>query len=264
MRFYLGFLSLIFAFSTNAQTVASSEDFQSGIPATWTIVDEDGNTPNAQVSEYTEAWISKEDPDSTGNFTASATSYFEPTGQADRWLITPALALSSYGNIIYWKGKSHDASFPESYEIRISTTTTEVDSFTKVLDVVFAESELWADHSLNLSDSGYNDQTVFIAFRLITSDGFKMYFDDFEQIIDDPVGVPETAVSPLSIVTTGKNKFQISNNLNTPETRIFDVQGRELMDLDPNPNSLKIEHKGLVFILVRDGEAILRKKFWLD
>ena len=60
------YLSLLFlaSFSSFSQTIIFSEDFQNGIPSTFTIIDNDGNTPASAVAEFTSAWISKTDPNS--------------------------------------------------------------------------------------------------------------------------------------------------------------------------------------------------------
>ena len=90
-----------------AQTEVYNEDFQSGIPVDFTIVDNDGLTPDASVAEYTDAWIHLVDPDDTAQTDSvmGSTSYFSPTGQADRWMITPAITLGSFGNTLFWERK---------------------------------------------------------------------------------------------------------------------------------------------------------------
>ena len=105
--------------NTFAQTTIISEDFQSGIPVSFSIVDNDGLTPNSAVAEYTSAWISIADPEDNMNMVAGSTSFFEPVGEADRWLITPLLVLGNYGNSISWDAKSHDASFPDDYLVLV-------------------------------------------------------------------------------------------------------------------------------------------------
>lgn len=182
------------AFAGNSQTEILNEDFQSGIPGTWTIYDNDGLTPDAQVSEYTQAWIIKEDPDVALDSTASSTSFFDPIGTADRWLVSPALNLGSFGNIIEWRAKSHDPSFPDSYKVLISTTDNQIASFTDTLILVSNELPTWITRNVNISDSGYNSGTVYIAFVNTTFNGFKLYIDDFTANIDDPVGIEENLV----------------------------------------------------------------------
>ena len=44
-------------------TIVFYEDFQQGIPATFSLINLDLNAPNAQVAEYINPWISVVDPD---------------------------------------------------------------------------------------------------------------------------------------------------------------------------------------------------------
>lgn len=202
-----------------AQTTVFSEDFQAGIPATFTLIDNDGLTPDASVSEFTDAWISKEDPDNAGDTVAASTSFFDPVGIADRWLITPPITLGAYGNFLYWEAKSHDASFPDAYQIMISTTDTQISSF-DTLHTVLAEIDTWNSRSLNLSDSAaYLNQTVYIAFVNRTNDGFKLYIDDISVQIEDPVGLEESSANNISI---SPNPF--TDYINVSHNELSDVK----------------------------------------
>ena len=79
-----------------AQAQIFSEDFNAGIPATFTLTDVDGLTPAANVSAF------------TGSFTAQAmanedcagsTSWFNPAACcADDWMTTPSITLPNNGN----------------------------------------------------------------------------------------------------------------------------------------------------------------------
>ncbi|MFK7785359.1 MAG: hypothetical protein AB8B56_09595, partial [Crocinitomicaceae bacterium] len=52
----------ISSFTASSQTEILNEDFQSGLPATFTIVDNDGLTPNAATAHFTDAWTLLPDP----------------------------------------------------------------------------------------------------------------------------------------------------------------------------------------------------------
>lgn len=181
-----------------AQTLVFSEDFQNGIPTGFTLLDEDGYTVDPSVSEFQPAWISLPDPLNTNDTVAGATSFFSPVGIADRWLITPLITLGSYGNSLSWEARSHDASFPDSYQVLISTTDTQVSSF-DTLKIVYSELSSWNARTLNLSDSGYNDVSVYLAFRIFTNDGYKLYLDDIQVHIDDPVALNEVSGNHIQL-----------------------------------------------------------------
>ena len=193
---------LISSHALIAQVDLFVTDFQSGIPAAYTIVDNDLLIPAAQVSEFTNAWIVATDPNNPSDSVAASTSFFDPTGTADRWLITPALDLGAYGNYIAWSARSHDASFPDDYRVLLSTTDNNITSFTDTLGTIAGEFVDWTDRFVNLSTQGYLNQTVYIAFVNVTENGFKLYIDDIHAWKEDPVSVNELV----------KPSFQISPN----------------------------------------------------
>lgn len=265
MKLRIIIATVTLAFAANSQTEILNEDFQTGIPATWTIVDNDGLTPDAQVSEYTQAWISKEDPDNNMDTTASSTSFFDPVGRADRWLITPALAIGNFGNIIQWEAKSHDPSFPESYKVLISTTDTQISSFTDTLIIVTNELPTWTTRTVNISDSGYVSGNVHIAFVNTTYDGFKLYFDDFIATIDDPVGISENEFS-MNIFpnpTGSILNFDFSNlEGKVEQIRIISVTGEVVYSTKAPSSTINIEHlaKGIYSVeVIANGNATVKK-----
>lgn len=181
-------ITLFLSTGVIAQTEIYNEDFQSGIPTSYTLVDNDGLTPASSVSEFTPAWIALEDPEVPGDTVAGSTSYFDPTGRADRWLITPAIMLGASGNVLFWEAKSHDASFPDSYDVYLSTTDTQLSSFTDTLVRVYGEYADWTTHELSLD---YDNISVYIAFVNRTNDGFKLYLDDIRVEENNPLGLDE-------------------------------------------------------------------------
>lgn len=187
----LAFTFLAVTVSVSAQTQVYLEDFQAGIPASYTLVDNDGLTPNAAAADFADAWISLPDPlDSTDTIVGS-TSYFEPEGTADRWLITPQISLGAFGNFLYWESRSQDASYPDGYYVMASKTDTQLSSFTDTLFFIGGALTTWTSHSVNLSDFGLDGEQVHIAFVNRTYDGFKLYIDSISAFIEDPVGIDE-------------------------------------------------------------------------
>lgn len=218
-------LSVNFA---QAQTEIFNEDFQGGIPLTWSIVDNDGFTPDAAVSEYTDAWIAKLDPDNSVDTVASSTSYFDPVERADRWLITPAITLGSYGNFLYWEAKSHDASYPDGYHIYVSHTDNQISSFTDTVFTVSGELADWTSQEVNLSEEGYDDSTIYLAFVNRTYDGFKLYLDDIRVVIEDPVAVKELSPISFNVFPNPSNdKFTIAID-GFLYAELFELSGKRL------------------------------------
>ena len=172
-----------------AQTDIFTTDFQTGIPISYTLIDNDGLIPAAQVSEYTSAWITVLDPANLTDTIAASTSYFSPAGKASRWLITASFTTGSYGNFIEWEAKSQDAAVPDDYLVLVSTTDNQIASFTDTVGYIIEENFEWTTRTVNLSN--YNNQSIYIAFVNVTNDGFKLYIDDIHAWKNDPVSVNE-------------------------------------------------------------------------
>lgn len=243
-KFVVFFSFILTISSTFAQTPVLQENFQSGIPQNWILLNNDGNTPAPQVSEYTEAWILKQDPDSSQNLTASSTSFFSPEGQANRWLITPVFTLGSYGNSFSWKAKSHDASFPDNYIVMVLKDGNDPESFYDTLANIEAEEDSWVERSVNLSSRGYDNDAIAIAFILKTTDGFKLYLDDIVATKED-----ETGLNEHSLIV--KVKYLANGNILLPNdfvpTQVIDVQGK-VIPYKRIGNQISIEQKGLFFL----------------
>ena len=182
---------LLLAVQYQAQTPILSTDFQSGIPSNYTLLNLDAQAPHPQVLAYASGWITTPDPENNSDTVAAVSSYFENPDTANRWLITPALALGSFGNFFHWEAKSHDPSYPDDYLVLVSTTTTDPSAFTDTIGSVQQENFEWTFREVDLSAAGYNDSTIYIAFVLRTYDGFKLYLDDIEVRKEDPVGLNE-------------------------------------------------------------------------
>lgn len=229
-KIFFSFAVGIFSFNLSAQTSILSTDFESGIPVDYSIVDNDGLTPSAQVAEYTQAWITVADPDNSANTLAASTSFFDPKGTANRWLITPALTLGTYGNFISWSARSHDASFPDDYLVMVSTTDSQLTSFTDTIGYVQEENNDWTYRSVNLSQEGYDGQTIFVAFINTTYDGFKLYLDSIEVWKEDPVGISELNNSNSIVYPNPfKDKVSIDSQQDISAIWLRDLSGKLLL-----------------------------------
>ncbi|MDH4472227.1 MAG: choice-of-anchor J domain-containing protein [Fluviicola sp.] len=227
-----GVLSTCFLATVTAQTVILDEDFQQGIPmATWSIVVNDTSTLDQSVIEFAPGWISVADPDNTSDTVAGASSFFTVPGEADRWLITPSLTLGAYGNFLQWNARSHDPSYQDGYYVMVSTTDTQLSSFTDTITTMGFENAEWTTRSVNLSEEGYDNQTVFIGFRLRSYDAFKLYLDSINVRVEDPVGINELNAAiaielypnPAKTEVTVKGKDLLS-------ARLFSLDGQLVME----------------------------------
>jgi hypothetical protein len=220
---------VILSFGLKAQISLLSTDFQSGVPNQYTILDNDGNTPFSSMIEFIgeNAWIVLPDPENPNDTVAAATSYFESPDSADRWLITPQLNLSSYGNYLSWNAKSHDPSFPDDYLVLISHTDNQPSSFKDTIGSIEQENFEWTNREVNLSNIGYDDSSIYIAFVLRTYDGYKLYLDDIQVRTEDPVGIEEKNDVQISVYPNPtSNHLFITSELQIEKVQLFSMNGQ--------------------------------------
>lgn len=237
----------LFAFLTSlnvlAQQVILSESFDNGIPQDWSIIDGDNFVVHPSVSEFQPAWIGLDDPFIPGNKIAGSTSYFQPEGKAFRFLVTPQVALGAYGNFLTWQSMSHDPSFPDWIMILVSTTGNNIEDFTDTLFRLNNEFPYWTERTISLSDSGYINQDVYIAFVNHTNQGFKLYLDSVKVEVNNPVAINEYKSQNTSIFPNPATGDQIF--LRTEETvesiKFLDSSGR-LIKQENNP--MNVIHVG--------------------
>lgn len=217
--------TLAFASISFSQTEILNEDFQTGIPSNWEVIDVDQQIPNAQVSEYTHAWISKPDPDSTANISVSSTSFFNPAGQANKWLITPQITLGAYGNYLSFKAKSFDPSFPDSYKVLIGTANSILD-LQDTVALIVQETPYWINREF-LLDSSFNGQAIFIAFVNTTNDGHSLYLDDIIVRKEDPLNVDNIPMASIQIGPNPTSQYlSISSDQTINQYQIVTMDGK--------------------------------------
>jgi hypothetical protein len=173
-------LAAALAPSLQAQTVLFSEDFQGGMPATFSLYNVDMRTPAGSVAFVNQAWIVRDDPDRTiADSVAISTSWYAPDGAADDWMVSPAITIPTGLNIqLTWEAIAFDADFRDGYEVRIFTaapTDSTLANSTLALTIA-AENDTWTQRSLNLS--AYAGQTIYVAFRNKSNNMFLLAIDN--------------------------------------------------------------------------------------
>ena len=179
MKKLLSFVAVLFAVvAVNAQFV---ENFDaSGIPAGWSVIDNDGDGNN---------WESSIDAMASGyGYNGSegmilSKSYDNNIGALtpDNWLITPNLTLSA-GATLTFMVTGQDASWcGEHYAVLVSTSGTAVANFTTVFEETFTDGAkdqaTWQEKTIDLGS--YAGQNVYIAFRHYNiTDMFYLDMDD--------------------------------------------------------------------------------------
>lgn len=226
-----GVVLLFVCFQSVGQITLLSTDFQLGIPSNYTILNNDGNTPYSTMTPFIgqEGWISFQDPDSSLNQVAASTSYFETADSADRWLITPQITLSSFGNYISWNAKSHDPSYPDDYLVLLSTTGNSPADFTDTIGSVEQENFEWTNREVDLSSLGLNDSSIYVAFVLRTFDGFKLYLDDIMVRGEDASSIEEQEEISITVYPNPTNGIlRVKTDWEVQKLEILSLRGELL------------------------------------
>lgn len=209
------FFMLAVAFSLNslyAQIFNAGFEDNNGTPLSeFKTINNDGNeVPSfAEILEFNEeAWIQFYDgPD---NKIAMSTSYYINEVPSDDWLITPEIEIPDSGTpTLYWKAKSYELEQTDSYEVLISTTDDEMESFQDTLMSVQDEQAFdFNERSVDLSD--YKGETVHIAYVNNTTGGYYLGLDDLYISETDDCILPET--ENIEVNDLDENGFTVSWN----------------------------------------------------
>lgn len=182
--------ALIFSSGLMFGQIYFEDDFSTSTPNStpsgWTVYNGDGLTPNASVSEFTDAWIAVDRDGSAtgggnyggpaGDIAVASTSWYTPAGTSDDWLISPAITPTT-DSAVTWDAKAQDATFADGYELLISTTgNTAPTDFSTVLYSIAAESADWETRTIDLS--AYTGQTIYLAWRNNSADKFVLLVDN--------------------------------------------------------------------------------------
>ena len=145
---------------------ALSEGFEGSFPPDgWTVLDQDGGGHTwEQYSSYAHS----------GSY-AAACRWESYSLQNDDWLITPQLSVSSGDNISFWY-RAYSSYYTEDVEIRVSTTGTNPSDFTDLLTTVSTSNTTY--QQANVSLTSYAGQNIYVAFRYVSLNQFRILIDD--------------------------------------------------------------------------------------
>ncbi len=174
---FILWLSFIGIQNLEAQVIFS-ENFTSGMPSNFVLVNNDGKTPASSVSYVNNAWVVRDESSSNTNKVAVSTSWYNPAGTSDDWMITPQITVGT-NNMLKWRARAVDEIYPDGYQVLLSPSgDTALSSFTVTLFNTNAENPQWTTRGVSLVP--YAGQTVRIAFRNNSNDMFLLQVDDIE------------------------------------------------------------------------------------
>lgn len=247
-RTALGILVLGLAFAAQSQTVLFEEDFNEGIPATWSTIDGDGLTPADAVAEFTSAWIGKIWEVDT---TAASTSFYDPIGTSNDKLITPQISIGNFSRLI-WTARSVDPSHPDGYQVLLSTTNNIDTSFKDTLFTIGAEMATSTTRSITLDLAGFNNQDIYIAFRNTTTDGFILLLDDVKVLGAETAALPTETYTPEIVLypNPASDLLQIQSEEKVVTTNVFSNDGRLILSTTDTSIDITALDAGLYYAVI--------------
>lgn len=170
------------SFHASAQTYLSC-DFESGIPADFTLRDYDQNEPSASTKKLGFSvgtpWIQVATNKAGTEHAACSTSWYAQAGTSDDWMITPAITLSGSTPTLVWKAMATDSKHADGYAVYISETAGKEKADFNLATPLFSvakEDVNWVEHTVSLAQ--YKGKAVTIAFVNNSTDCSRLLIDD--------------------------------------------------------------------------------------
>jgi hypothetical protein len=176
-------LCLTFLASGAFSQIIFSEDFNNsvGMPAGWTLINNDGLTPATNVAYVNNAWINRVDfiLPSTTDSCAFSTSWYTPAGTSDDWMITPPIAVSAGATSVDldWDAMAPDAAYLDGYQVWVSTgppTVAGMTGGTMVFSTPAADN-VWTMKNADLT--AFAGSNIYVGFRNNSTDKFLLMID---------------------------------------------------------------------------------------
>ena len=212
-----------------SQAQIFSENFNSGtIPATFTLTDVDGLTPNSTswpagsffANNLTTAGGIAED-------CAQSVSWFNPVGQADDWMVTPAITIpmTSNGVSLFFDALGWESAYPDGVMVYVSTTGTSPADFLSSAPLYNStpttagpnpqggEADVWTTRSVDLSS--FVGQTIYIAFRNNSTDMNILGIDNIivNELQDNNAELASLNITPYSAAPANINIEGTAKNI---------------------------------------------------
>lgn len=197
------------------------EDFEKGLPATWTVIDNDGDGYNWKgfINNGTENKTNTHSGD--GAVASSSYEDYAPL-KPDNWLVTPQLNLQ--GTMKVWLCAQDINYSDEHFAIYLSTTGTNIADFKTVLVDESIATSNYVEYSADLS--AFTGQQGYIAIRHFNcSDNYRLNVDDFGIFGGDTNSIMNTT-----------SELQSSGNKN-----VYTLDGRRVKG-KPNAKGVYIHH----------------------
>ncbi len=247
MKKQLLLLSTVLMTGVSFSQTIFSEDFEgeTGLPTGWTQSNVDALVPAASMNFMgTNAWIVDEVVAGTTTC-AISTSWYNPPGTSNDWLISPQVAVPGTGTyFLQFDAKAQDPSYPDGFKVYISTTGNSVADFgtTAALTVAAASSSGFANYSVPLA--GYAGQNIYFAIQNNSTDKFLLFVDNV--VVRQPS--PDDAI----LVNATLARYSLTNTNNTLSMSVKNDGTNAITSLTVNWND-GTDHSSVIAVNIAPG-----------
>ena len=200
----------------------------------------------------------------TGGNAATAYSWSNSVSyNADNWLISPAVEL---GGVLKFFANTA-TSYPDSYEVLLSTTGTEIADFTETLQAMAAA----APGEVTIDLSAYAGQTGHIAFHHVSYDCYLLVIDDFGVYTPNiPASewqnmvVTENTATISGLATNHIYEYQVQSVKGNNTTEWSKLADFALLTLGSDADNTKVinQYNGKYAHITLDGRTFFKDNSW--
>jgi hypothetical protein len=188
------------------------------------------NYPFRANGQKLKAWLSYRPAaiTNTSDTFAVSTSWTNPAGSADAWIITPTIHNIAANTVLTWEAMAPDIINTDGYEVYVTTNTTAIVpatgdfSSSNRLLTVNGESNKWKTRGVSLA--AYAGTSIRVAFRNNSSNKYQLWLDDIVvQNIANGFDASTDMNNTYKYSTTSINNYisaTFKNNAYTPITNL--------------------------------------------
>ncbi len=160
------------------------------------------------------------------------------------WLITPQSEVIVAGATFKAQVRSNTDQYGlERYAIWVSTTNTDIASFTKISEGSYVEAPIeWTAIEYDLS--AYAGSQIYVAVQCVSADAFVFFIDNI-MIDNTNININDKVMNSISIYPNPANNVLTVANAESSNIRIFNMLGEEVANINNESSNQTIDISSL-------------------
>jgi hypothetical protein len=164
------------------------------------------------------------------------------TNANNDWLISPQINLGASGNMLSFWAKASDATYSnEEFNVAISTTDTDPNSFVFIASGDVPQAIDWEEFTYNLDN--YAGESVYIAINHVAADQFGFQVDDFK-VTADVLSVDDVNFNGFKYVVAD-NELNLFASTAMDKITLHNMLGQQVLSQKLDSNNEAISLSGL-------------------